>query len=237
VSPAVNRAVPGAFFIGCAACRQGDMFYPEMYQTYPEAGLGDPAGYIPSTVTLYRNGKLVQQNSVAGFPAYQLPPRLASYRLTLDQGKAGTTTWEYSSAQPTRGHAPDGSECIGTELGSTDPCQAVPLIFLRYNAGLGLDNAWIAPGSYPLQITAYHQKPSAPSITELTVWTSTNGGASWKKAVLTSHGNGAYTTTITVPKLSSTSGTVSIKAQAQDAGGNNVTQIMYGAWNLAAASR
>ena len=50
----------------------------------------------------------------------------------------------------------------------------------------------------------------------------------WKISPL----DGAYTTTITVPQLSATSGTVSIKAQAQDAGGNNVTQIMYNAWTL-----
>jgi hypothetical protein len=236
ISPKVNQAVPGSLFTFCAACRQGDMFYPEMYQTFPEAGLGDVTGYIPSTVTLYQNGQLVPQGSVEGFPDYQLPAQQADYQLTLDQGKAGTTTWNFSSAQPSKGQAPEGTGCIGTELGSTDPCQPVPLIFLRYNAGLDLDNQWPAPGSYPLRITAYHQEPGAPAITGLTLWTSTNGGASWKKATVTGQGNGAYATMITVPELSATSGTVSIKVQAQDAGGNDVTQIMYNAWTLAAAS-
>jgi hypothetical protein len=236
VSAKVTQAVPGVFTTDCAACRQGDMFYPEMYQTYPEAGLGNITGYIPATVTLDRNGQLVPQSSIEGFPDYQLPAQLADYQLTLDQGKAGTTTWDYSSAQPTRGHAPDGTVCVGTELGSTAPCQAVPLIFLRYNAALDLDNAWTAPGSYPLQITAYHQEPGAPAITGLTLWTSTNSGASWQKATVTSQGGGAYTTTITVPKLPATSGTVSIKVQAEDAGGNHVTQVLYDAWNLTAPS-
>ncbi|HEY3957269.1 MAG TPA: hypothetical protein VGM53_28210 [Streptosporangiaceae bacterium] len=236
ISPKVNQAVPGAFPTICAACRQGDMFYPEMYQTYPEAGLGNVTGYIPSTVTLYQNGQLVPQGSAAGYPAYQLPAQPADYRLTLDQGKAGTTTWDYSSAQPGRGHAPDGTECIGTELGSTDPCQAVPLIFLRYNAGLDLGNAWTAPGSYPLRITAYHQEPSAPTITGLTLWTSTNGGATWKKAAVASQGDGTYNTTITVPKVPAAGGTVSIKVRAEDADGDDVTQVLYNAWNLVSAS-
>jgi hypothetical protein len=110
-----------------------------------------------------------------------------------------------------------------------------PLIFLRYNASLDLGNAWTAPGSYPLQITAYHQEPNAPAITGLTLWTSTNGGARWKKAAVTSHGDDAYTTTITVLKLPITGGTVSIKVQARDAGGNDVTQVLYNTWNLVLA--
>jgi hypothetical protein len=101
---------------------------------------------------------------------------------------------------------------------------------------LDLGNAWTAPGSYPLRITAYHQEPSAPTITGLTLWTSTNGGATWKKAAVASQGDGTYNTTITVPKVPAAGGTVSIKVRAEDADGDDVTQVLYNAWNLVSAS-
>jgi hypothetical protein len=70
-------------------------------------------------------------------------------------------------------------------------------------------------------VTAYHQAPGASAITGLKLWTSTNG---------------AYTATITLPELSATSGKVSIKTQATDAGGNSVSQTIYNAWDLTTAT-
>ena len=40
----------------------------------------------------------------------------------------------------------------------------------------------------------------------------------------------------TVPALSATSGTVSLKLEAQDAGGNDVTEIIDNAYNLTATT-
>jgi hypothetical protein len=237
-SPAVQQAQPGQFTVAyCSACRQGDTFYPLMYlvSADPEQ-IGTYTADDPSTLALYQDGQEIQPAPVDGVAAYQLPAQKARYQLTLDGGDT-STSWDFTSAEPATDHTPTGLECAGTALGvSAAPCQSDPLVFLRYDAGLNLANAWTAPGAHQLQVTAYHQAAKAPAITSLKLWTSINGGATWKKATLSSGGNGTYTTAITIPKPGSTSGTVSIKAQAQDAAGNDVTQIIYDAWNLTAAS-
>ncbi|HEY1919814.1 MAG TPA: hypothetical protein VGH27_29940 [Streptosporangiaceae bacterium] len=166
--------------------------------------------------------------------SFQLSPQQEKYQLSLGQGDT-TTTWDFTSADPTTDQPPAGTSCFEYSLGVSDaPCQAQPLIFLRYNSGVDLANAWTAPGSHQLQITAYHLAADAPAITSLKVWTSVNGGATWTKAALASGTGGVYTTTISVPELSKTSGTVSIRAQATDAQGNRVSQTIYKAWSLAA---
>jgi hypothetical protein len=99
--------------------------------------------------------------------------------------------------------------------------------------GLSLGNT-IAPGTRQLQVTGYHQDPSAPPVTSLQLWTSTDGGTSWQPAKVTSGGNGTFTVTYTVP-ASGTNGYVSIKAQASDAAGNDITQEIDNAYAIAAA--
>jgi hypothetical protein len=56
----------------------------------------------------------------------------------------------------------------------------------------------------------------------------------WQQVRVSSHGNGTYTGTYAVSALSTTNGYVSIKAQASDAVGNNVTQTITNAYSLTA---
>jgi hypothetical protein len=241
ISAAVARTQPGppplGFWGFCSGCRQGNDFYPPLiYQGGTDPGQVSEPSTDDGTVALYEDGQEIQPTPVDGITAYQLPAKQARYQLTLHQGDT-STAWSFTSAEPGTNHTPPGLACIGTILGtSTAACRADPLVFLSYNAGLSLENTWAASGSYPLQVTAYHQAPGAPAITSLKLWTSTNGGATWTKATLTSPGKGTYTATIAVPELSATSGKVSIKAQATDAGGNSVSQTIYNAWGLTAAT-
>lgn len=233
----VLRAQPGTWANSylCSGCRQGNTFFPETSLIASDPRLeGDEAGEDPSTVQLYQDGQEIQPTPVDGLAAYTLPAKQARYQLTVNNADTDTS-WDFTSAGSSTDRTPPGYGCLGTVLGLTGPCQAAPLVFLRYDAGLSLHNTWAAPGTHQLQVTAYHQATHAAAITSLKLWTSVNGGATWKKAALTSNGDGAYTTTITMPRLGSTNGMISIKTQASDADGNDVTQILYNAWGLSAA--
>ena len=81
-----------------------------------------------------------------GWAGYDLPQQQTRYRLVTSYNKTDTT-WQFSSARPTADNEPVSSPCIGTIVGfSADPCAALPLIFLRYDAGVGLSDAVTAPG-------------------------------------------------------------------------------------------
>jgi hypothetical protein len=84
-----------------------------------------------------------------------------------------------------------------------------------------------------LQVTCYHQDPSAPPVTSLRLWTSTNGGTTWTPARVTRGWRGTFKVIYTVPGTG-TNGYVSIKAQASDAAGNDISQVIENAYAIAA---
>jgi hypothetical protein len=185
-------------------------------------------------IHLYSRGREIPPKLDHGIVTYQLPAAQAAYRLTVNDANT-QTVWHFTSAAPASNQVPDGSICLGTLLGSADPCQPVPLVFLRYDAGLSLENMVTAPGDHLLQVTAHHQAASAPAITSLKAWTSTEGGSTWQPAhAVVARGGGSYTVHYKVPALSATSGTVSLKVQAADAAGNNVIQLVKDAFRLSA---
>ena len=118
-------------------------------------------------------------------------------------------------------------------FGSSDPCAPDPLVLLRYNANASLANTVTAPGAHQLQVTGHHQAPDAPAIRSMKVWISVDGGKTWQTTTVTGGVGGTYTASYTVPDLSTTNGAVSIKAQASDAGGNDVTQTILNAIRIA----
>ena len=81
-------------------------------------------------------------------------------------------------------------------------------------------------------MTAYHQDPNAPAITNLTVRASFDAGATWTDARVTRANGGAYNATFTVPTLSHTNGYVTLRATATDTGGNSVDQTLYDTYGL-----
>lgn len=144
------------------------------------------------------------------------------------------TTWDFTSAAPTTDDTLPGTGCAGTALGiSTAPCQADPLVFPDYNAGLAAANT-ITPGIHQLQVIGYHQDPSAPPVTSLKLWTSTDGGTAWQSARVIRGRSGTFKVIYRVPG-SGTNGYVSIKAEASDAAGNDITQVIDNTYAIAAA--
>jgi len=142
-----------------------------------------------------------------------------------------TTEWRFTSATPTRNEPPQGFKCVE---GSGRPCHADPLLFLRYDAGADLGDAVSAPGRHQIRVAAYHQVPAAPAVKSLTVAVSTDGGVTWRQLPATARGGGNYTVSYQAPRLAATTGTVSIRARAEDAAGNTVEQTVLDAFRLTA---
>lgn len=94
----------------------------------------------------------------------------------------------------------------------------------------------IGPGTRQLDVTVYHQAQGPLRPASLKVWTSTDGGRTWQPARLRDGDEGSHTATYTLPDIQQTNGSLSIKAQATDAGGNDVTQILTDAVRLTAAT-
>ncbi len=217
----------------CAGCVQADTFYPVFYSVNggnPSA-ISPRVTFAPGSIHLYNQaGQEITPTLFHNFATFQLPAQQSRYKLVTP-----TTTWHFTSVHPATDHTPAGTYCTGTYFGATTaPCQAEPLVFLRYNAGLSPANT-ITPGVHQLQITGYHQDPSAPPVTNLKLWTSTDGGKTWQQAQVSGGRDGDFTATYTVP-ASGTNGYVSIKAQASDTTGNGITQKIDNAYGIAPAT-
>lgn len=164
--------------------------------------------------------------------AYDLPADAARYTLELDTEEV-QTTWEYTSSRPVDDETPEGTRCF--EAGPDAPaCRAEPLIFLRYDLGLDLDNTMPAQRARQVTITSYYQEPS-PSrlVTELGLEVSFDGGDTWERVATRPRGGGAFAATIRNPRLEATSGVVGLRVEAADSEGNTVRQTVQHAYRLA----
>ncbi|MEV4814992.1 hypothetical protein [Micromonospora tulbaghiae] len=241
LSPKIFRTQPGKWEGDwsteiCAFCRQGDTFYPITYLvsgTEPGHLIGSYV-FEPANVHMYADDgrELPQGSSTVWGPTYELPAAPGRYRMTARTADGRTTTeWRFTSATPTRNEPPQGFKCVE---GSGRPCHADPLLFLRYDAGADLGDAVSAPGRHQIRIAAYHQVPAAPAVKSLTVAVSTDGGVTWRQLPATARGGGNYTVSYQAPRLAATTGTVSIRARAEDAAGNTVEQTVLDAFRLTA---
>ena len=176
------------------------------------------------------------------FAAYDLPPEPKRYTLTLDNGNTHTT-WRFWSSQVSEDETPEGFVCpeqihaVTVDNLTPPPCRAEPLIFLQYDAGVDLTNAVRAPGAHHFTVTAYRQAEDGPRILGLKLWTSVDGGKTWRPATVKAHGRGhdgtqEYRVKAVYPPVRKTAGSVSIRAEAWDADGNRVQQRIDRAFDL-----
>lgn len=241
ISPDILRNQPGKYdgypnpLAYCSFCRQGNTLYPVMYLSAgADPALEDGAyGFPADSIQLYHDGQELQQTPFAGdLVSYRLPAGAARYRLVA-RDNATTTTWDFTSSAPSTDRTPTGTACPGAFLGASDPCAPDPFLFLRYDAGTDLTNT-VTGGDHELRVTAYHQAPGPVAVRSLAVWTSVDGGKNWTKATVAGGHDGAYTVRYRTPTAPAANAKLSIRAQATDADGNDVTQIVIDAVALAA---
>lgn len=164
---------------------------------------------------------------------YDLPPEASRY--TLEAETLGVkTVWEYTSRRP----AGDDSvrPCLEESLGDPDPqgCRPEPLIFLRYELGLDLDDTVLARWPHEITVTGYYQPRLAelPSLTEVAVEASFDGGDSWQPMPTRATGQ-ADTFTATIDHRNGAAGDpVALRVNAVDSEGNTVVQTIPEAYRL-----
>jgi hypothetical protein len=167
-------------------------------------------------MSLHLGSKLIgtTRSSVGTFT---VPPQAGTYRLTYTDDTAQVlpvstrtmTTWTFRSA------APAGSANVH-----------IPLLLVRYHLPLNLDNH--PNGSTAtLTVTRVAGAPRA-KVLGLRLWTSTDGGKTWRQATVRALGNGQFTATL--PHVSPGQG-VSLRVAASDAGGSTIDQTIITAYH------
>ncbi|MCX4537160.1 hypothetical protein [Streptomyces sp. NBC_01669] len=165
---------------------------------------------------------------------YDLPTQSARYSFEAETNGV-KTVWEYMSDRPTKPDAPTSQPCIADAI-VKDPgmCRPEPLIFLRYNLGLDLDNTAKADGTHRVTVTGYYQdrlsKP--PTVTELRVEASVDGGKTWQPAMTKADGQNTFTAQIKHPKRDEAPGGVGLRITATDSAGDTVKQTIPKAYQL-----
>ncbi|MGC4949517.1 hypothetical protein ACLQ2N_25400 [Streptomyces sp. DT224] len=173
-------------------------------------------------------------NGTGDLTAYDLPAGSARY--TFEARTNGTTTqWEYVSGRPSKGDAPDQNPCMGDLTGdSTGPCRPEPLIFLRYDLGLALDNTAPAGRTHRITITAYYQDrlSTPPKVNDLTAEATYDGGKTWKKVATRAAGPNTFTARINHPATERAPQGVGLRIHASDTKGDTVHQTLPMAYHL-----
>lgn len=166
---------------------------------------------------------------------YDLPAESARYSYEADTNGV-KTVWEYTSDRPDKADTPTSQPCIADAI-VKDPgkCRPEPLIFLRYDLGLDLDNTAKAGGLHSITVTGYYQdrlsKP--PTVTKLRVEASVDGGKTWQPAITTqADKQNTFTAQIEHPKRDEAPGEVGLRITATDSAGDTVKQTIPKAYQL-----
>ncbi|MFJ7495127.1 hypothetical protein ACIQZB_28800 [Streptomyces sp. NPDC097727] len=166
--------------------------------------------------------------------SYELPAESARYTFEATTNDV-KTVWEYTSAEAVKDDTPEVSPCIG-ELagGNQDACRPEPLIFLRYDFGLALDNTAGAGEKHDVTIVGYFQErlTRSPEVTSLKAEATFDGGRTWHRATTKATGRNTFTATIENPRRDRAAKGVGLRVSAVDDHGNTVRQTIPKAYTL-----
>ncbi|MFE7357758.1 hypothetical protein ACFU8Q_32645 [Streptomyces sp. NPDC057543] len=166
--------------------------------------------------------------------SYDLPAESARYTFQAETNGV-KTAWEYTSDRPAKSDTPTSQPCVA-DVVVKDPgaCRPEPLIFLRYDLGLGLDNTAKADGLHPITVTGYYQDrlSTPPTVTELRAEASFDGGKTWQPVITKADGKNTFTARIKHPKRDQAPEGVALRITATDSAGNNVKQTIPQAYRL-----
>ncbi|MFF4826612.1 hypothetical protein [Streptomyces sp. NPDC001312] len=166
--------------------------------------------------------------------SYDLPAESARYTFQAETNGV-KTAWEYTSDRPAKPDTPTSQPCVAdVVLKETGPCRPEPLIFLRYDLDLDLDNTAKAGGVHPITITGYYQDrlSTPPTVTELRAEASFDGGKTWQPASTKADGKNTFTAQIKHPKRDEAPGGVALRITATDSADNTVKQTIPKAYRL-----
>ncbi|MFB6709949.1 hypothetical protein ACFCW6_35255 [Streptomyces sp. NPDC056333] len=166
--------------------------------------------------------------------SYDLPAKSARYTFEAKTNDV-KTVWEYTSAKPAKGGAPELSPCMGDVVGSNKAaCRPEPLIFLRYDFDLALDNTAKAGETHEITVVGYYQErlTTAPKVNSLKAETSFDGGRTWRPVTTRPTGRSTFTTTIKNPRRDQATKGVGLRISATDSEGNTVRQTLPTAYTL-----
>lgn len=227
----------------CAFCRHGDFFLPGYY--YLD---GDPRHYAQSfhatsTYRLFRDGQEVPREGSTTNPRFRLPAGESTYRLdAVDTQPLGPdvralatrvqTSWTFQSSPPPNGAKPAGYSCPVANLAAG--CAFQPLLRPRYDLDLDGLNRAIAGQTFTFHVDAspHQAAPYDGRVNGLTVWASTDGGATWQPARTYRAGHDRFAVQVEHPRLDRTDGFVWLRTEAWDSHGNTVEQLIERAYAL-----
>ncbi|MFY1615914.1 S8 family serine peptidase [Micromonospora sp. WMMD736] len=170
---------------------------------------------VKRTLSLYRDGKLVEQKQ-RPIGDFAVPQAMADYRLTFDVDTSlilpistrVNTSWTFRSA------GPDGTG-------------SVPLPLLAVDYALPMDDAnHTVGGPAELAVRQAHGV-KAQKVTSMQVWTSTDDGVTWKSARVTASGDNYR---FDLPKVASGQA-VSLRVKAAANGGSGIEQTVIRAYH------
>lgn len=166
--------------------------------------------------------------------SYDLPAKPARY--TFETKTDGVrTVWTYTSAEAVKDDAPELSPCMGEVVGTDKAaCRPEPLIFLRYDFDLALDNTVRAGENHEITIMGYYQPrlTAPPRVTSLKAETTFDGGRTWRPATTRSTAKNTFTTVIRSPRRDQATKGVGLRISATDSQGNTVRQTLATAYTL-----
>lgn len=166
--------------------------------------------------------------------SYDLPAKSARYTFEAKTNDV-RTVWEYTSAKAAKEDAPKQNPCMGDVLGSNQAaCRPEPLIFLRYDFDLALDNTVKAGETHQVTVVGYYQESltARPRVTTLKAETTFDRGRTWRPASSRATGKNTFTTTVKNPSRGQAAKGVGLRISATDSQGNTVKQIIPTAYTL-----
>jgi hypothetical protein len=224
--------------IPCPACRDADemfFWFEHLGDADGHYGAADPR-FDTTSIRLFRDGSLVAQRSAprGAFPATEAA---ADYRLVVDTTSTAPwqqlssrthTAWEFRSAAPSAaGDLPAWYECA-VNRGTRD-CAFVPLMYVHYDLGLDRLNQAAAGRTHRFAIDVVGQPfASQPDVRSVDVDVSYDDGASWQRAQVQRQ-DGEWQVTVRHP---ASAGYVSLRVEAEGAGGAAVTEEIIRAYQL-----
>ena len=210
---------------GAPAYRQGDQFTMYVFPYVDQAQhLGFGTGGDTADTKLYQGSQLLAESTypIGTFPAV---PGDTTYRMVYDEQRSApwwtystdiSTTWTFHSATVPSGRA------------------LLPLLQVDYRLGK-LDLLNRAPGAsaYTFTLAIGHQTGvSGPPISSASAWASFDDGATWSQIELSRLDDVRWLAVVPQPKSAPSSGAVSLRVAATDAGGNSIDQTVLRAYGL-----